>query len=527
MMGRLEALMKEVLVRVQALIRNGRVVFAGALLLLGAVAPAHGQGACYTGPASTYDLCGTATVNQPYEMYPAKSSYFVAEADRPYLLLCKSNDLTVFDATNPANPVALGSQVHIPWDWSNINVSGSTHEPYITHLSNIATLDSFQYALVMLGPYGWDFFSLNGAGSGFLRNGYHPDTKLAGSGYTAAALFQDGNTIYAVAQMLDQTSINSGDRSLRIYAIGGTSPLGGTITTAALTPATIGRGTRVPVGSATDPVGFTGTDFSVSGGLWVGVMNDLGGRRILIARTAATTAALVVDISSPNAPNPLAVVRDATLTGGPWALDRKRSVLWVGSSSSTVVNGYALNAANLPAASPLLLQPQYTSVNYNAAGAPLSGLTGSMSAAGDLLAVAGASVVGYLGLAGSGPQLLPALVPFTGLSGRVCLDNGYVETYNNVKAFMVGGSYYVSRAMQVDADVVGVSGACMSTTPVPSFTVGGGEAVRAAARDRRDPRREGVPRRHVHDHRRVGRPVDEPRRSTSSSRGRASAARSR
>ena len=472
MMEGAEVSMKQVLVPVDRPIRSGRVVLASALLLVGLVAPARGQGVCYTGPTSIYDLCGTATFNQPYELKPAKSSYFVAE-DRPYLVLCGSNDLTVFDATNPASPVSLVS-AHIPWDWTNINVSGSTHEPYITHISNIATLDGFPYALAMLGPYGWDFLHLNGAASGFLGHGYRPDTKLPGSGYTAAALFQAGTTIYAVGQMLDQKSIDSGDISLRIYAIGGRSPLGGTIDTASLTPATIGPGVRVPVGSATDAPGFTGTEFPVSGGLWVGVMNDLSGTPILIARTASTSSGLVVDISSPNAPNPLAVLTNKTLMGGTWALDPKRSALWVGSWASTLVNGYVLDARLLPQ----VLPPQYPSVNYNPAGPPLTGQTSTMSVAGDLLVASGSGVVGYLSLGGSGqPQLLPALVPFTGLSGRVCLNDGYVETYNNVKAFVVGGNYYVCRAMQVDADVVGVGGSCMATTPVPAFTVSGGEAA--------------------------------------------------
>ena len=73
-----------------------------------------------------------------------------------------------------------------------------------------------------------------------------PAYKLT-SPYVGAALFQIGNNVYAAAQALDQASITSGDTSIRIYQISGTSVTGGQVNTATLTPSTIGSGVRVPM----------------------------------------------------------------------------------------------------------------------------------------------------------------------------------------------------------------------------------------------------------------------------------------
>ena len=465
--------MRENLARYGCAIQGARRLLVAALML--AVA-ASARAQCYSGPATIYDLCSTTTLGQTYEYQAAQSSYFVA-ADRNYLISCRLNDLTVFDVSNPLAAVSLAN-AHIPWDWNDINVLGSTHEQFFSHISDIATLTGSQYGLTMLGAYGWDVLQLNGSNSGFLGHGYQPAVSIGGNGYNTSALFQDGSTIYAVAQELDQTSINAADASLRIYAIGGTAPLVGAIDTSTITPVNIQTVARVPVGRPTDPAGFTDAQFPVALGLWIRVMTDAAGKRILLARTAM--AAVVVDITTPSNPIPLAVVTDPALMSGPWALDPNRSLVWVAGTTTTVVNGYKLDTSKLPGASPLVLQPQYTNVNYDAAnpGAPVTTSPANVAVAGDLLVAWDARRVGYLGLGGTGqPQLLPAAVPFTSLSGKVCLNSAYSERYLATRPFVVGGAYYVCRSMMVDADIVGVSGSCMATTPVPNFTVNGGEAA--------------------------------------------------
>jgi len=187
-------------------------------------APAAAQ--CYSGYPnylSGSNICGTHATDggSVYEIYTSTHSFFVSvPGDREYLIATMSNDLGVYDVTNPLSPLALGGTIHIPWDWSTINVGGSTHERYIAHLRTIATLGGFKYGVAMLADYGWDFFKLNGNQSGFLGHGYHPQSSLQNSSYYGAALFQIGNNIYAAAQALDRTSDNGLDPSIKIYKVG-------------------------------------------------------------------------------------------------------------------------------------------------------------------------------------------------------------------------------------------------------------------------------------------------------------------
>ena len=136
----------------------------------------------------------------------------------------------------------------------------------------------------------------------------------------------------------------------------------------------------------------------------------------------------------------------------------------------------------------------------------VSGTT--LSVAGNLLVAASLTKVGYMSLAGGQATRLPSAVPFTDLYGRVCSNPNFGESVNKLCVFQVSGQHYVLRSMIVSADIVGVNGSCISTIPLPDFTVTGGSAgatclTATGAR----PGRRRVPRRHVHDQGRLRRRV--------------------
>ncbi len=82
------------------------------------------------------------------------------------------------------------------------------------------------------------------------------------------------------------------------------------------------------------------------------------------------------------------------------------------------------------------------------------------------------SRVGYISLAGPSPTLLGPATPYTDLDpNHVCQNAAYFETIKDARPFQVGGNYYASLSLAVDAMVVGIDASCMSTTPVPNFAV--------------------------------------------------------
>ena len=87
--------------------------------------------------------------------------------------------------------------------------------------------------------------------------------------------------------------------------------------------------------------------------------------------------------------------------------------------------------------------------------------------------------VGYLSLAGGQATRLPEDGAYTNVSllpPSPCYNPNFGKSVNKLHAFQVALQHYVVRSMIVSADIVGVNGSCISTTPLPDFTVTGGSA---------------------------------------------------
>ena len=382
-----------------------------------------------------------------------------------YLVATTSNDLAVYNVANPLAPIQLDS-AHIPWDWTSINVGGSTHEPYIDHLRAIATSGGYPYGLVMMATYGWDYFHLAGTGSGFLGIGYHPANVLSNN-YASAAIFNAAGSYWAAAQTLDQASIaaigtpdTSTWASIRLYNLGtGGVPPG---------PATIGNGSVVvPIGHAGDSIDNTMFPLSL-GNTRVYIMH-VDTKTLLIARTSSvqTSAAAVVDVSDPANPLPLWSSTDPTLVGGNWAIDEQHDMLWVGDNTVAHVYGYQVATTGaMTLTQDVTYYPNAGNINFT-----------NVSVAGNLLVATAGWKLGYVSLAGGTPTVLAAAgVPYSDLPSRTCTNTGYQESATYVTAFETGGHHYVARSLAYDQDIVAVGDGCISTVPVPDFTVTGGEA---------------------------------------------------
>ncbi|OYW07280.1 MAG: hypothetical protein B7X11_00060, partial [Acidobacteria bacterium 37-65-4] len=433
--------------------------------------PSTGVAGCFSQSTYLNNLCGTSSAQQDYELHPSLNAYFLAlpAQSKNVLMLNLKNDLAVYDLANPFAP-SKSATLHIPWDWTSINVLGSTHEPYSGHIGDVATLDGFNYALASLTTYGWDILKVSPSDTRFLGHGYHPTVILEES-YISAALFSAGGVTYVVAQTLDQGSISSNDSTIRIYTLASA-----TVNPEQVTPATIGPGIRVPVGSS--PLGgfvYTSAEFTPRLGntqFWVVSSN---GRRLLLARLSGSQPALlIVDITNPASPQPQTVIlNNATLLSGRWAVDEQHSMIWVAGTNRPVVNGFTLA---VPTSGSPSVSLTYPAVPFWGDGTTTTGAS-AVSVAGDLIVAGVADKFGYLGLGDSGqPTLIPAPTPipypYTQLdSARVCFNSGFSEGVMGLKAFQAGGQAYVARALLVDADIIGVSPTCLSTTPVPAFTV--------------------------------------------------------
>jgi PKD repeat protein len=436
----------------------GAAALAAVLLFAGAARTAMGQ-ACYQRSAYLMDPCGTSSNGSDYEFYYAAGGYYAFADGTNYLVFCQANDLTIYNVGSPLSPVALAS-AHIPWDWKTIDVGGDTHGPYKNHIMQVATAGGFHYGLVSMGEYGWDFLRISGGTRGFLGTGYHPVQKLNSAEYQSAALFTIGNATYAAAQKLDQGSITSEDSSIQIYQIGTATDL-----TPGLSSATMQPLARVPT-DASFP-----TRAGVIG-LWVVSFN--GSELLFVRSFDLVPGLLIADVTTPSKPRVVNIIRgDAQLFTAPWAVDEGHSMVWVADSSHPVVHAYSI------VGDPPTLSYQYDVTWWGTGTETLS--FAAVSVAGNLLAVGSGSKMGYLSLAGGQATRLPSAVPFTDLSGRVCLNPNFTESVNRLCTFQVAGQHYVLRSMVASADIVGVNNSCISTTPLPDFIVTGGSASASCA----------------------------------------------
>jgi PKD repeat protein len=440
---------------------TGAAALAGALLATGAARPAGAQLACYQQSAYLMDTCGNPSATQAdYEFRYANGGYFASADDTSYLVFCKANDLMIYNVGSPMAPTALlKGWVHIPWDWSSIDTGSDTHGPYVNHIKQVATAGGFRYGIVPLGDYGWDFLRISGPGArGFLGTGYHPKRKLSSPEYTNAALFSDGTATFAAAQKLDAGSIASNDSSIQIYRIGTATDL-----TSGLSSATMKPLARVPTDAAfPTPAGAIG--------LW---SVNFNGRVLLFARRGGLQpAVLIADVTTPSNPQIVNIIQgDAVLFGGQWAIDEGYKMVWVADKSYPKVHAYKI--VQTPLGFPGLTY-DYSVTWWGTGTEAVSGTT--LGVAGNLLVAASLTKVGYLSLAGGQATRLPAAAGFTDLYGRVCSNPNFGESVTKLRAFQVSGQHYVVRSMDVSADIVGVSGSCISTTPLPDFTVTGGSA---------------------------------------------------
>ena len=435
-----------------------------ALVASGAARPAGAQLACYTKSPYLMDNCGNPTASQQdYEFRYANGGYFAYADGTSYLVSCRANDLTIYNVANPLAPAALVSGVHIPWDWNTIDTGGDTHGPYKSHLWDVATAGNFRYGLVSMGEYGWDFLRISGGTRGFLGKGFHPTQVLDSNEYVSAALFTEGAATYAAAQKLDQASIASGDASIKIYPIG----------TATEITAGLGSANMTPVAQVNDLASFATPMNNTK--LWV---VNFSGSRLLLARRTSTLqpALLIANISNPGNPQPYypAIQNDSRLFGGAWAVDEGHSMVWVADKTKYLVHAYKIvQTLGIPG-----LAYQYSVTWWGTGTETLAGAT-TLSVAGNLLVAASLKKVGYLSLAGGQATRLPEESSYTDVSllpPPVCSNPNFNRSVNKMCAFQVALQHYVLRSMIVAADIVGVNGSCISTTPLPDFTVTGGSA---------------------------------------------------
>ncbi|TAM49014.1 MAG: PKD domain-containing protein [Acidobacteria bacterium] len=444
---------------------------AGLLALLGA----RGAAAqCYNGDSYIYDLCATETSGTIYDTRGALHGFEVNAEGHEFLIATLKADLTIWDVTNLA-PGSLtprvASSLHIPWD--GVKLGADSHWPYTDHLPNIATLANYPYALASMYDFGWDFLHVGATSQGFLGNGYKPAAQLTNGTYVSAALFEVGGIAYAAGQQLDQASIAANDKSVRIYTLGSynnpSAPPGS---------ATMGQGVRVPAGSAGDGA-YAGFPLALgSNQLWA-YYDSTSGKTFLFVRYITGGGLLIVDVSTPSQPQPVTWIQsDSTLFAGNWAVDSDNQTLWVGDPTHPIIHPYQIVVGSVLGLATVTLNAGTPFPYWGDGTASAYGTV--ISARGGLLVAASGYKIGYLSLLGGGtPTPMAKQTPYTDLSGRICANSAYNESVNGITAFRIAGNYFACRSMIVSADIVGINNACMSTTPVPGFSISGGDAAAA------------------------------------------------
>ena len=382
-------------------------------------------GQCYTRSPYLSDACDTSASGDAYEYYAPHGFGFVAPST---LLLNIENDMVVFDVSNPLSPKKLLT-VHIPWDWTTVQ-GDSTHGPLIAHISTIATLDGFPYALVGLGTYGWDLLSVNGSATKFLGHGYHPASNMDTDPIGTVALVRAGGAVYFVGQNLD----GNPKTALRMYAV----PNPDTVTAA-----TLGPGVALP--------GTSGRYNTLR-------VFSRGGSTYLAAYSIPQVTTTFWDVTVPTAP--VKVGTSAAIKGNAFTVDAN-AVVWAPDWATAVLHGYTFTPN-----APDPLSPVYAVASVKPPA--------YVSTAGALIVTWTSSWGGMVYASLTGNAVPSAGVPYNALDpGRsgnpsTCKNNSFGEKFYSAAAFVVGGHAYVARALYVDADIVAVSDSCLSGLPTPT-----------------------------------------------------------
>jgi len=447
---------------------------------------ANAQSACYSRSSAAdpyyYDLCKAGTTSRTYEYNGATSSFPLTIGGSPYLLLILLNDAQFFNLATPLVP-AMVSTIHIPWDWGQVS-GGGTHGQYITHFGSPATAaagSTFNYALVPLGEYGWDILKLDAAGPYFLHAGYQPASVDSNFQVVSAAVFEANGETFAISQALDKASIDGSNGSIKIYKLRDSS---GQVTPETITYQTIPVVATVPVGHSGDG---SYANFPLSTGSLLFYRFALAGKTYVIALVRQQKA-VVIDVSTPTNPQPVALWTNGTgsdaLFSGWWAINERSSQtawLFVPDARYPKVHRFSISPQTL---TPAELD---ATIWYGTGAAVLSGGV-YLGTFGDLVALAGdGKKVGYVSLAGAAPIMLSSSqtgFPWTDLDPNTCPSSEFQQGALGVSVYKGSGSdtaYYVSRTMNVNADVVRVDPSCISTTPAPNFTVTGGSSAATCA----------------------------------------------
>lgn len=220
--------------------------------------------------------------------------------------------------------------------------------------------------------------------------------------------------------------------------------------------------------------------FPLAPGYYVYLLTDNSPSRHRVLLVKGNSAVAVVNIDNPGAPSPVEINTDTGLRGG-WAVDRNTGMVWVVSSSQTVVSGYRVRTENLPASSSFVAVPAYANLNFNASGGagihgtPSSSILNRVAVSGNLVVASGIlsgsgtyqpnSRIGYINVTATDATLLPAQTPFTDLDPtRTCQNAGYQEAIEDVRPFQVNGNYFASLSLTVDFEVVAIDSGCMAPT---------------------------------------------------------------
>ena len=186
-----------------------------------------------------------------------------------------------------------------------------------------------------------------------------------------------------------------------------------------------------------------------------------------------------MDVSTPSQPQPVTwIPSDSTLFAGNWAVDSDNQTLWVGDPTHPIIHPYQIVVGSVLGLATVTLNAGTPFPYWGDGTASAYGTV--ISARGGLLVAASGYKIGYLSLLGGGtPTPMAKQTPYTDLSGRICANSAYNESVNGITAFRIAGKYFACRSMIVSADIVGINDACMSTTPVPGFSISGGDAAAA------------------------------------------------